>query len=53
MLANGSRHEVLKNFPEPTELKTAVQSYASAATMEVRLIDYYWWLEYTLADASR
>lgn len=53
-LADGSRHEVLKNFPEPAELKAAVQPYANAATtVEVRLIDYYWWLEYTLADAPR
>jgi ubiquinone/menaquinone biosynthesis C-methylase UbiE len=53
-LADGSRHEVLKNFPEPAELRAAVQPYANAATtVEVRLIDYYWWLEYTLADASR
>lgn len=51
MLADGSRHEVLKNFPEPAELKAAVQRYATA--VEVRLIDYYWWLEYTLADAPR
>jgi ubiquinone/menaquinone biosynthesis C-methylase UbiE len=54
MLADGSRHEVLKNFPEPAELKAAVQPYVNgAATAEVRLIDYYWWLEYTLADAPR
>jgi demethylmenaquinone methyltransferase/2-methoxy-6-polyprenyl-1,4-benzoquinol methylase len=50
-LADGSRHEVLKNFPEPAALKAAVQPYAAA--VEVRLIDYYWWLDYTLADASR
>ena len=50
-LADGSRHEVLKNFPEPAELKAAVQPFAAA--VDVRLIDYYWWLEYTLADSSR
>jgi demethylmenaquinone methyltransferase/2-methoxy-6-polyprenyl-1,4-benzoquinol methylase len=53
-LADGSRHEVLKNFPEPAELRAAVLPYADAAgAVEVRLIDYYWWLEYTLADAPR
>ena len=50
-LADGSRHEVLKNFPEPAELEAAVRPHAAA--VEVRLFDYYWWLEYTLADAPR
>ena len=45
-LADGSVHEVLKNFPEPAELTAAVA--ADAASSEVRLLDYYWWLEYTL-----
>jgi ubiquinone/menaquinone biosynthesis C-methylase UbiE len=52
-LADGSRHEVLKNFPDPAELKAAVQPYAGSASVEVRLFDYYWWLQYTLAGATR
>lgn len=50
-LADGSRHEVLKNFPEPAELEAAVRPHAAA--VEVRLFDYYWWLEYTLAAVPR
>jgi demethylmenaquinone methyltransferase/2-methoxy-6-polyprenyl-1,4-benzoquinol methylase len=46
VLADGSRHEVLKNFPSPSELQAAVEPFTSAS--EVRLFDYYWWLEYTL-----
>jgi demethylmenaquinone methyltransferase/2-methoxy-6-polyprenyl-1,4-benzoquinol methylase len=46
LLSDGSRHEVLKNFPKPAELQAAVQPYAAA--YEVCLFDYYWWLEYTL-----
>jgi demethylmenaquinone methyltransferase/2-methoxy-6-polyprenyl-1,4-benzoquinol methylase len=45
-LADGSRHEVLKNFPDPAELRAAVESYAR--DVDVRLLDYYWWLEYRL-----
>jgi demethylmenaquinone methyltransferase/2-methoxy-6-polyprenyl-1,4-benzoquinol methylase len=46
VLSDGSRHEVLKNFPSPSELQAALQAHAGAC--EVRLFDYYWWLEYTL-----
>ena len=45
-LADGSSHEVLKNFPEPDALRAAVAPVA--ATAEVRLFDYYWLLDYTL-----
>ena len=45
-LADGSRHEVLKNFPEPAELLAVVAPHAAAS--EVKLLDYYWWLEYRL-----
>ena len=45
-LADGSTHEVLKNFPEPAALRDAVAHYAAAH--EVRLFDYYWLLDYTL-----
>lgn len=50
-LSDGSRHEVLKNFPEPAELKAAVHPHASS--VEVHLFDYYWWLEYTSASCPR
>ena len=46
VLADGSTHEVLKNFPTPAELQAAVRPYAAA--FEVCLFDYYWWLEYAL-----
>lgn len=39
-LADGSTHEVLKNFPSPEELKTAVAG--RAVSVEVTLLDYYW-----------
>jgi demethylmenaquinone methyltransferase/2-methoxy-6-polyprenyl-1,4-benzoquinol methylase len=46
LLDDGSRHEVLKNFPDAAELIAAVKP--QAASSKVRLLDYYWWLEYTL-----
>ena len=46
VLADGSPHEVLKNFSTPAELQAAVRPYAAA--FEVCLYDYYWWLEYSL-----
>jgi len=49
-LADGSRHEVLKNFPEPDALKAVVAPYAQMA--EVHVLPYYWWLDYTLAEAA-
>jgi ubiquinone/menaquinone biosynthesis C-methylase UbiE len=45
-LGDGSQHEVLKNFPSEQELRAAVAPYAS--DVQVKLYDYYWWLEYTL-----
>lgn len=50
-LSDGSRHHVLKNFPEPAELNAIVAPYSRNAT--VHLYDYYWWLEYTLPSASK
>lgn len=44
-LADGTTYQVLKNFPTPDELRSAVAPY-SAGT-EVRLFDYYWQLDYT------
>ena len=49
-LADGSQHEVLKNFPEPDALKATVAPYAASA--DVHLLQYYWWLDYTLNDAA-
>ena len=49
-LTDGSLHEVLKNFPEPSELEAAVKPYADS--VRVKLFDYYWWLEYTLPPVS-
>ncbi len=43
-LADGTQHEVLKNFPSADELKRVVAPYARDAT--VVEYDYYWWLEY-------
>jgi demethylmenaquinone methyltransferase/2-methoxy-6-polyprenyl-1,4-benzoquinol methylase len=45
-LADGSQHEVLKNFPTPDELRAAVEPHGR--DVSVRLLDYYWWLEYRL-----
>ena len=51
VLADGSSHDVLKNFPEAAELKAAIEPFAERS--EVRLFDYYWWLDYTMAEAPR
>ncbi|MEP7085212.1 MAG: class I SAM-dependent methyltransferase [Betaproteobacteria bacterium] len=45
-LGDGTRHEVLKNFPAPDALRDVVAPFAAAA--EVRVFDYYWLLDYTL-----
>lgn len=39
-LADGSTHEVLKNFPSSEELKAGVAGRATS--VEVTLLDYYW-----------
>jgi SAM-dependent methyltransferase len=44
MLANGSKYEVLKNFPSESELKTAVAKFTDSPTVE--LLEYYWILRY-------
>ncbi len=43
-LGDGSTHEVLKNFPTESELFRAVEGVA--AEVEVRLLNYYWILNY-------
>ncbi|MEP6702805.1 MAG: class I SAM-dependent methyltransferase [Betaproteobacteria bacterium] len=45
LLTDGSRHEVLKNFPSAEELQEVVAPFAERSS--VRLLDYYWWLEYS------
>ena len=47
-LGDGSTHEVLKNFPNEDELLAAVAPWTRDA--EVTQYDYFWWLEYTLAE---
>jgi SAM-dependent methyltransferase len=46
ILADGSVHEVLKNFPSESELLSAVSESASAA--DVLLTDYFWILSYQI-----
>ncbi len=43
-LADGSRHEVLKNFPTSEELLATVDPFAASAT--VRELEYFWILTY-------
>jgi SAM-dependent methyltransferase len=45
-LEDGSQHEVLKNFPTKSELRSAVAG--SGVDIEVRFLRYYWILSYTL-----
>jgi demethylmenaquinone methyltransferase/2-methoxy-6-polyprenyl-1,4-benzoquinol methylase len=45
-LANGERHEVLKNFPSAAELAEAVRPVAREAHLES--LAYYWLLVFTL-----
>jgi len=43
-LADGSSHEVLKNFPSEDELRAAVADVADS--IEISLLEYYWLLSY-------
>ena len=45
-LQDGSQHEVLKNFPTNSDLRSAVAG--SAVDIEVRFLRYYWILSYTV-----
>ena len=45
-LADGSTHEVLKNFPSAHELLAAVAPWSRDA--KVTQYDYFWWLDYSL-----
>ena len=44
-LDNGTTHEVLKNFPTESELRTAVAGLAS--DVQAEFLQYYWILSYT------
>ena len=43
-LQDGSKHEILKNFPSPEELRTALQPHAT--DVQVTQLDYYWMVRY-------
>ena len=45
-LKNASVHEVLKNFPTETELRSAVAPFVESAMVD--LLEYYWVLRYEL-----
>jgi SAM-dependent methyltransferase len=45
-LDDGSRHEVLKNFPTETALRAAVEGLAEEVRIEI--FEYYWILSYRL-----
>ena len=47
-LENGTRHEVLKNFPTEAELKSVVSHWGDR--VEYLSLDYYWLLAYHLQD---
>lgn len=49
-LADGSTYEVLKNFPSPAELRTALGGIASS--VEVLELDYFWAVNATLRVGS-
>lgn len=44
-LADGSIHEVLKNFPSPSELESVIGRFA-AQSISITLLDYFWVLTY-------
>jgi demethylmenaquinone methyltransferase/2-methoxy-6-polyprenyl-1,4-benzoquinol methylase len=46
-LADGSTHEVLKNFPSESELQAVVDGLAT--DLQLRLLCYYWILSYKVA----
>jgi hypothetical protein len=48
-LDDGSRHEVLKNFPAEPELRAAVEGLA--ADVRVEFLRYYWILSYVILVA--
>lgn len=51
VLGNGTRYEVLKNFPAQQELKSAVAAFGDG--IHFAASRYYWWLSYTLKTRSK
>jgi demethylmenaquinone methyltransferase/2-methoxy-6-polyprenyl-1,4-benzoquinol methylase len=49
-LDDGSEHEVLKNFPAPSEVEAAVRS-AGGADPAVETLDHYWYATYRTGSA--
>ena len=49
-LDSGEQFEVLKNFPEQSELKNAVASFDKCATVE--LLPFYWVMSYEALDTN-
>jgi ubiquinone/menaquinone biosynthesis C-methylase UbiE len=47
LLADGSTHEILKNFPTEGELRGQLHGYASRISYVT--LQYYWYLEYQVA----
>jgi SAM-dependent methyltransferase len=43
-LQDGSKHEVLKNFPSPSELRTQLRLHCN--DVQVMQLDYYWMVRY-------
>lgn len=50
-LADGSRHEVLKNFPEPGELEGRLARFGDE--VQVTLYQYYWLASYRIMAGRR
>jgi demethylmenaquinone methyltransferase/2-methoxy-6-polyprenyl-1,4-benzoquinol methylase len=48
VLADGSRHEVLKNFPSPEELREIIGRFS--ASPEILTSDHFWCASYRTAD---
>ncbi len=46
-LADGSRHRILKNFPQYEDLLASIAPHARATHWW--LLDYFWYFEYQLA----
>lgn len=49
-LQNGSRHEVLKNFPEPSELESLIRPFSTE--LRIQQLPFYWVLDYRTAPAA-
>lgn len=45
-LENGTTHEVIKNFPDESELRRSAEQYATR--IEVQILKYYWILSYEI-----